>query len=108
MRVDPGGGNGFTVDAVQLNEVARQLGRAYDDMNTALANYGGASCYDASAFGDFGMRDAWSGFDSNWAGELSTISQAIDELSTKVVATTNNYTSTEGGVTDVFHGIHLR
>jgi hypothetical protein len=105
MRVDPGGGSGFAVDPAQLKGAAGQLGRAYDDFNTAIDDYAGAECYDQSAFGDFGMGAAWSAFDSAWAGEMGVTSAAISELIGKVNTTADNYSGTEDHVTGAIKSV---
>ncbi|HEX3790789.1 MAG TPA: type VII secretion target [Pseudonocardiaceae bacterium] len=95
MQVDPGGGSGFGVDPAQLKGVAGQLGKAYDDVNTAITDFSGSECLDAAVFGDFGMGPAWSAFDSAWASELSVTGAAISELITKVSTTADNYRNTD-------------
>jgi hypothetical protein len=102
MRVDPGGGDGFEVDPAQLGGVAGQLGRAYDDLNTAITDYAGNACYSQPDFGDFGMGPAWSNFDGAWAGEMDVLDAAIDELIKKIDATAGNYSGNEDDVAGSF------
>jgi uncharacterized protein YukE len=95
MREDPGGGSGFQVDPAELKGAAGQLGRAHDDMNVAITDYDGSVCTAPAAFGDFGMADAYSAFNSAWSAELSVTSEAIDELATKVTTTADNYQASD-------------
>jgi hypothetical protein len=108
MRVDPGGGDGFQVDPAQLGGVAGELGRAYDDFNTAITDYAGTACYSQSDFGDFGMGPAWSNFEGAWAGEMNVLDSAIDELITKVRTTAINYRDNEGDVAGSFSRIEAK
>lgn len=103
VRVDPGGGDGFEVDPAQLGGVAGQLGRAYDDFNTAITDYGGTACYAESDFGDFGVGPAWSTFNGAWAGEMNVLSSALSELIHKVDTTRANYSANESHVAGMFH-----
>jgi hypothetical protein len=95
MQVDPGGGSGFAVDPAELKGAAGQLGQAYDDFDTAITDYGGSVCYDPAAFGDFGLGDAWSAFNSAWASEMSVTSAAIAEMINKINTTSDNYGGTD-------------
>jgi hypothetical protein len=108
MRVDPGGGDGFQVDPAGLGGVAGQLGRAYDDFDTAITDYTGTACYSQADFGDFGMGAAWSNFDGAWAGEMDVLDEALAELIQKVNTTKANYTDNESGVAGSFDRIGPR
>lgn len=108
MRVDPGGGDGFQVDPAGLGGVAGQLGRAYDDFDTAITDYAGTACYSQADFGDFGMGAAWSNFDGAWAGEMDVLDEALAELIQKVNTTKANYTDNESGVAGSFDRIGPR
>lgn len=108
MRVDPGGGDGFEVDPAQLGGVAGQLGRAYDDFNTAITDYAGTACYAQSDFGDFGMGPAWANFDGAWASEMNVLSEAIEELIKKVDTSANNYRDNEDEVAGSFDKVAAR
>lgn len=108
MRVDPGGGDGFQVDPAALGGVAGQLGRAYDDFDSAITDYAGTACYSQADFGDFGMGPAWSNFDGAWAAEMDVLDEAIAELIQKVDATKANYTENEDNVAGSFDKIGPR
>lgn len=108
MRVDPGGGDGFQVDPASLGGAAGQLGRAYDDFDTAITDYAGTACYSQQDFGDFGMGPAWSNFDGAWAGEMGVLNSAIAELIKKIDSTAANYTENESGIADSFDRIGPR
>jgi hypothetical protein len=105
MRVDPGGGNGFQVDPAGLGGVAGQLGRAYDDFETAITDYAATAGYNQQDFGDFGMGPAWSNFDGAWAGEMSVLDSAIAELIKKVDTTAANYSGNESDIAGSFERI---
>jgi uncharacterized protein YukE len=54
--------------------------------------------YISTDFGEFGMDQAWSGFDSNWSQELHVTQRAVDELVQKVSATNANYRAADAKV----------
>ncbi len=108
MRTNPVDGSGgllFQVDPASLSGAAGQLGQAYDDMNTAIAYYASAGTSAPAAFGDFGMADAWSSFDSAWSDELSVTAAALQELSQKVAASSVVYTHNESRTVSSFHAV---
>jgi Excreted virulence factor EspC, type VII ESX diderm len=90
VRVPDGG---FSVDPAELGGVAGQIGVAYDDLTTAISQYGRE---DPSA-GDFGSQvaGAWSGFDSAWAQELNVLGLATTEMASKVRTAGTNYATAE-------------
>jgi hypothetical protein len=92
LLVNPDGG-GFAVDLAQLGGVAGQIGVAYDDLNTAIIQYG----QEASSPSDFGTEVAgsWSDFDGAWAQELNVFSLALSETASKVHTAGANYAAAE-------------
>jgi hypothetical protein len=84
---------GFSVDLAELGGVAGQIGVAYDDLTTAIGQYGQES---ASA-GDFGSQvaGAWCSFDGAWAQELNVLGLATTEMASKVHTAGTNYATAE-------------
>jgi hypothetical protein len=101
MQVVPDGG--FGVDLAQLGGVAGQIGVAYDDLTTAITQYG----QETPAPGDFGSEVAgsWSAFDGAWAQELNVLGLAITEMVSKVHAAGANYAATDSASTRDIHGV---
>jgi hypothetical protein len=99
----PGPDGGFGVDLGRLGGVAGQIGQAYDDLTTAIAQYG----QDSAAAVDFGceVAGAWSAFDSAWAQELNVLSQAVTEMVGKVQAAAANYAGAESSNTRAIDGV---
>ena len=91
MRVGPDGG--FSVDLAELGGVAGQIGVAYDDLTTAITQYG----QEAPSAGDFGSEVAgsWSNFDGAWAQELNVLGLAITEMASKVHTVGTNYATAD-------------
>jgi hypothetical protein len=90
VRVPDGG---FSVDPAELGGVAGQIGVAYDDLTTAINQYGQGS----AAPGDFGSEVAgsWSAFDGAWAQELNVLGLAITEMASKVHTAGTNYAAAD-------------
>jgi hypothetical protein len=90
VRVPDGG---FSVDPAELGGVAGQIGVAYDDLTTAISQYGSQ----APSAGDFGSQvaGAWSDFDGAWAQELNVLGLAITEMAGKVQTAGTNYATAE-------------
>jgi hypothetical protein len=105
MRVDPGGGDGFSVDPASLSGVAGQVGRAYDDYNTVIVYFCGADVPSGTELGQDGVPAAWSAFESAWSAELSTTSLALAELTRKLQATSDNYRANEAKVAEGIAGV---
>ena len=103
MRIGDGGSD-FQVDPARLGGVAGELGRAYDDFNTAIVDDDMAYT-DPSAFGDAAVGQAWQAFDRAWASEMSTCAEALAELVRNVETTAQRYQETEHAVTAGFVGI---
>jgi Excreted virulence factor EspC, type VII ESX diderm len=91
MQAVPDGG--FSVDLAELGGVAGQIGVAYDDLTTAITQYG----QEAAAPGDFGSEVAgsWSDFDGAWAQELNVLGLAITEMASKVHTAGTNYATAD-------------
>ncbi|WP_266291725.1 hypothetical protein [Kitasatospora sp. NBC_01287] len=81
-----------------MDAVAGQLSQVSADLQQAVGAYTAPVCYAASVFGEFGMDQAWSGFDTDWAAELTVTQRAVAELSSNVTATTANYRAAEATV----------
>jgi hypothetical protein len=84
---------GFSVDLAELGGVAGQIGVAYDDLTTAISQYGRES----PSAGDFGSQVAgsWSAFDGAWAQELNVLGLATTEMVSKVHTVGTNYAAAE-------------
>lgn len=94
---------GFSVDLAQLGGVAGQIGAAYDELNTAITQYG----QEGAASGDFGTEVAgsWSDFDGAWAQELNVFGLAISEAASKVHTAGSNYAAAEAVNTSEANGV---
>ena len=90
VRVPDGG---FSVDLAELGGVAGQIGVAYDDLTTAISQFG----LQAPSAGDFGSQVAgsWSAFDGAWAQELNVLGLATTEMASKVHTVGTNYSAAE-------------
>ncbi|AUY48956.1 MULTISPECIES: type VII secretion target [Streptomycetaceae] len=97
----PGAGaaGGYGVSLAGLSGVGDQLGKTATDIAAAKAAYAGSVCYASTAFGEFGMDQAWAAFDTAWSKEITVTQRALDELSQKMSATTQNYRNAEKAVT---------
>jgi hypothetical protein len=91
MQVVPDGG--FSVDLAELGGVAGQIGVAYDDLTTAISQYG----QETPSAGDFGSQVAgsWSDFDGAWAQELNVLGLAITEMASKIHTVGTNYSTAD-------------
>jgi hypothetical protein len=91
MQAVPDGG--FSVDLAELGGVAGQIGVAYDDLTTAISQYG----QESSSAGDFGSQVAgsWSAFDGAWAQELNVLGLATTEMASKVHTAGTNYATAD-------------
>ncbi|WP_406206618.1 type VII secretion target [Kitasatospora sp. NBC_01560] len=92
------GGDGYSVSLAGLSGVSDQLGKTATDIAAAKAAYAGSVCYASTAFGEFGMDQAWSAFDTAWSKEITVTQRALDELSQKMSTTTQNYRNTEKAI----------
>lgn len=100
MRVPDGG---YTVDLAQLGGVAGQIGLAYDDLNTAITQYG----QEVASAGDFGreVASSWSGFEDAWLQELNVFSLALSETAEKVHTAGANYAAAESANTNSINSV---
>jgi uncharacterized protein YukE len=109
VRIGDDGGSDFQVDPAQLTGVAGQLGKAYDDFNTVLADYYGAACTDTeTVFGDAAVGQAVTAFNTAWGSELEVYVEALAEMVRNVSTTAQRYQETERAVTQGFTGIGAR
>jgi uncharacterized protein YukE len=106
MRIGDGGSD-FQVDPEQLGGVAGELGRAYDDFQTAIVDDGMAFT-EPSAFGDAAVGQAWQAFDGAWTGEMAEVSAALAEMVRNVETTAQRYRETEQAITRNLNGIGAR
>jgi len=106
MRIGDGGAD-FQVDPAQLGGVAGELGRAYDDFNTAIADDDMAYT-EQSAFGDHAAGRAWQAFDGAWTSEMAEYAAALAEMVRNVETTAQRYRETEQAVTQNFLRIGAR
>jgi hypothetical protein len=84
-------------DPAQLGGVVGQVGQAYDDLNTAMAQYGRAIPA-PSALGSE-VASAWSNFDAVWAQELNVLGLATAEVIDKFMTAAQKVAETESGIT---------
>ncbi|HEV2634335.1 MAG TPA: hypothetical protein VGX23_04250 [Actinocrinis sp.] len=98
-----GAGPGFQVDPAGLAGMAGRVGRAYDDFGGAVVGFreGGGSF--PSAFGEFGVGDAWTSFNAAWSSELDVTRSALAELIRKVSTTAQRYEEAEATVIASVH-----
>jgi hypothetical protein len=84
---EPGGGwdgTEFFVDPAGLHGIAGELGRVYDDVNTALADWADAVVLSAAELGDPDLASAYSGFMQAWSEETNVGESGLGELVKKV------------------------
>ncbi|MFD0273066.1 type VII secretion target [Kitasatospora sp. NPDC127111] len=93
-----GGAGGYGVSLAGLSGVNDQLAKTAADIAAAKTAYTGSACYASTAFGEFGVDQAWAAFDSAWSKEISVTQRALDELSQKMSTTTQNYHDTEKAI----------
>jgi hypothetical protein len=99
MPIDLGDGTGFDVDPAQLSGVAGQLGKVYDDYNTALADFDSGPCVADGVYGDSGVAQAANSCFGAWAQELSFTQSALHEMVEKVSTSAQLYQETESTIT---------
>jgi len=89
----PSSDDGFSVDPAHLAGAAGQLGQAFDDLNTAINQYGSGS----ATLADFGSEaaSAWASFDGAWAQELNVLGLALTEMIRKVSKTAVGYSAAD-------------
>jgi hypothetical protein len=92
--VGPSPDGGFSVDLAQLGGAAGQIGTAYDDLATAISQYGGDETASPGDFGS-GVSSAWSNFDDAWAQELNVLGLAVTEMISKVQTAGTDYATSE-------------
>jgi hypothetical protein len=77
-------GTEFFVDPAGLHGIAGEVGRVYDDVNTALTDWADAVVLSADTLGDPGLASAYSGFMQAWSEETNLGESALGELVKKV------------------------
>jgi hypothetical protein len=96
--VKAGLGTGFGVDPAALAGVSGQIGKAYDDVGGAVADFRASEGLSPEVLGDFGVGDAWAGFNAAWSNELDVTRAALAELVGKVSATAQRYEENEAAI----------
>ncbi|TYC66318.1 hypothetical protein EH183_43090 [Streptomyces sp. CB01881] len=86
---------GYTVQPDVLEHVTTGLNNVTTDLASANQAYTAQSLYQSADFGEFGVDQAWAGFDTNWDQELHVTQRAVAELVQKMSATTANYRAAE-------------
>jgi hypothetical protein len=94
--------DGFRVHTEALDQVTGQLGQVATDLAACSSDYTDPSCYALSDFGEFGMDQAWYGFDTNWSREVQVTVDAMNELVQKLTATNANYRTADAAVANAF------
>ncbi|MGW3046192.1 hypothetical protein ACWC9T_40910 [Kitasatospora sp. NPDC001159] len=89
---------GYTVQPDALHGVAEALNDVATDLTSADLAYTGLVTYEAAAFGECGMDQAWSNFDGNWGKELHLTQRAVAELAQKMFTTTGNHRAADAQV----------
>lgn len=79
----PPSDDGFSVDPATLHGVAGQIGKAYDDLNTAISQYCGPEQGTPGVFGSE-VSAAWTNFNGAWSQEFNVLGLAIQEMIGKV------------------------
>ncbi|GGU54207.1 hypothetical protein ACIG0C_32415 [Kitasatospora aureofaciens] len=90
---------GYTVKPDALDGVTTALGNVATDLTNANQAYTAQKPSQSADFGEFGVDQAWSGFDTNWGQELHVTQRAVGELVQKMSATSANYRAAETKVT---------
>ncbi|MEU4119604.1 hypothetical protein AB0F71_34545 [Kitasatospora sp. NPDC028055] len=86
---------GYTVHPDALDGVTAALGNVATDLTSAGQAYTAKAVHPAADFGEFGVDQAWSGFDTKWAQELQVTQRAVTELVQKMSTTSANYRAAE-------------
>ncbi|MEY9946108.1 type VII secretion target [Kitasatospora sp. GAS1066B] len=93
-----GGPGGYQVHPQAMDAVAGQLSQVAADLQQAESSYNAPVCYAGSAFGEFGMDQAWEKFDTDWGAEIRVTQRAVAELNQNLTSTTANYRAAEATV----------
>ncbi|MFE4972932.1 hypothetical protein ACFRAR_12550 [Kitasatospora sp. NPDC056651] len=86
---------GYTVQPDALDHVTAGLDNVATDLDSANQAYTAQKVYQGADFGEFGVDQAWAGFDGNWSQELHVTQRAVAELVQKMAATSANYRAAE-------------
>lgn len=86
---------GYTVQPDALDHVTTGLNNVATDLASANQTYTAQKPYQSADFGEFGVDQAWAGFDTNWGQELHVTQRAVAELVQKMSATSANYRAAE-------------
>ncbi|WP_030231491.1 type VII secretion target [Streptomyces sp. NRRL S-350] len=86
---------GYTVQPVALDHVTTALDNVATDLASANQAYTAQKLYQSADFGEFGVDQAWAGFDTDWSQELHVTQRALAELAQKMSATSANYRAAE-------------
>ncbi|MFI8456016.1 hypothetical protein [Kitasatospora sp. NPDC085464] len=86
---------GYTVQPDALEHVTTALNNVATDLATANQSYTAQTPVQSADFGEFGVDQAWAGFDTNWSQELHVTQRAVAQLVQKMSATNANYRAAE-------------
>lgn len=86
---------GYTVQPDALDHVTTGLNNVATDLASANQAYTAQTLYQSADFGEFGVDQAWAGFDTNWDQELHVTQRAVTQLVQKMSATSANYRAAE-------------
>ncbi|MFF2548157.1 hypothetical protein ACFVUY_37145 [Kitasatospora sp. NPDC058063] len=64
----------YTVQPDALDHVTTGLSNVATDLAPANQAYTAQKPYQSADFGEFGVDQAWAGFDTNWSQELHAVS----------------------------------
>ena len=90
-------GTEFFVDPAGLHGIAGEVGRVYDDVNTALTDWAATVDLSVEELGDPGLASAYSGFMRAWSEETNLGESALGELVKKVSTAKQLYLENDAG-----------
>ncbi|MFJ1756876.1 type VII secretion target [Kitasatospora sp. NPDC088134] len=88
----------FDVDHEALEECAKRLDRAGEDLEAVAGRFREAPHFDRDYFGDYGVPEAAAGFFARWQDERRLDIEALRELAGKVRQSAANYRDTDAAV----------
>jgi hypothetical protein len=96
----PGGGwdgTEFFLDPAGLDGIAGDVGRVYDDVNTALTDWPDAVFLSAEDLGDPDLASTYSGFMKAWIEKTNLDESALGEVVKKVSTAKQLFLETDDG-----------
>jgi len=91
-------GTEFFVDPAGLHGIAGEVGRVYDDVNTALTDWIAAVALSAEELGDADLASDYSRFMQAWSQETNLNESALGELVKKVSTANQLFQETDDGL----------